>query len=96
MSFLQNLANNAVQFVTFETAFTPPLVFDRPLAQQQGAPNPFLSLIKPRVTINLGNYAQPQVFAPWGQPQANYWQEVQIGLIALAAIATYLIIKKGA
>ncbi len=56
--------------IKIETAYLPEVSIANPF--QPGPPNPYLSALKPKVTIELaGGAIRPVVLAPYGDPGAS-------------------------
>lgn len=81
-----------IKSVTVETALTPPVTVDGADLNGSGPPNPLLALIRPRFTVStaLGT----RTFAPWGSPSDNYWPQIQIGLVVIAGLLAWRLVKK--
>lgn len=67
---------NAIQSITVETAYGPPIVIDNPL--QPSPPSSLLQALKPKVTIQLKNQS-PTVITPYGDPGPTKWPMVKLG-----------------
>lgn len=91
---MASFLDNAVDRVTIETEWLPPIVLEKPLDSK--APlSAATRFLKPRITI-YNPYTAPVVLAPAGQPVNNWpYMKVIIGLTALLAGVTVWDFAKG-
>lgn len=76
-----NAVADLVESITIESRFLPTFNIDRPFAEG-GTPNPFVKLMKPKITIKTG--LGDTTNAPYGDPGETLWPQVQFaGLLAL-------------
>jgi hypothetical protein len=80
-----------VNSITIESAFTPPLVIDKPF--QAGTPNWFLSFLKPKITVALIG-GQTAVSKPYGEP-VSYWGAVKTAGILFVVIFVFIFFFMG-
>lgn len=83
-----------VKSITIDTAYLPQIFLNDPFGESP-SPNPFLSALKPRITIDTGGLTKPVTVAPYGDPGASKWPLIRMVLFA-AVIGTvvYIAIKK--
>lgn len=92
MALFDALSGELQKWVTgikVETAWLPPIEIRDPFKPSPGpaAPNPVLSILKPRVTFELqGGALPPAKVAPYGEPGPNRWPVLRNGLL-LAGLA---------
>ena len=74
------LGRAGVQGVTFRTQISPPITVS-PFAETPtaGPPNPLLSFLKPQVEVDTPGGRI--VVAPYGEPTANYFPWLAIGVV---------------
>lgn len=87
-----NDPKSIVQSVVFESALSPRLQIDKPLASKPGdkpkSNNGLLKIFRPKFTVQLVN-GQQVVIAPYGEPGASKWPYLQAGGIVFAGLAGY-------
>jgi hypothetical protein len=72
--------------IRIESAWLPPVYIRDPFAAAPGpvAPNPVLSALKPRVTLEVrGGSMKPIVTAPYGDPGVSRWPVLRTGLVVV-------------
>lgn len=69
--------------IDVETAYGPPIIINDPF--KPGPPNPYLSALKPRVTLTIAD--QKVDIAPYGAPGPTKWPIIATG----AAVAGVLV-----
>lgn len=89
-----------VSRITLETAYGPKVTLDKPF--KAGPPNPYLSRLQPRVTVEVKGVAQPLVSAPYGDPPETIWPQLVAGgavvggiLVLLAGVGVYHLVRRG-
>lgn len=84
MDLLSNLITN----IRVDTVWGPPIVLDQPFAASP-EPNPFLSLMKPKITVGVAG-GSPLTIAPYGEPGDSKWPFVELFMAAGALALLYL------
>lgn len=101
MALFDALSGELQKWVTgikVETAWLPPIEIRDPFKPSPGPaqPNALLSVLKPRVTLEIqGGALPPAKVAPYGEPGPTRWPQLRTGLqfggvallLVLAAIA---------
>lgn len=82
--------------IRIESAWLPSIVITEPFAATPGAaaPNPVLSILKPRVTLEVrGGSMKPVVTAPYGDPGVTRWPLLRTGLL-VAGVGALLLLAR--
>jgi hypothetical protein len=79
------IAAGLIQSITVETTVSPPFILDDPFGSN-AAPNAILSLLKPKVSIQLAGGGQPLVSAPYGDPGAGWYPYIKLFLFGAAML----------
>ena len=80
--------------VRVDTEWLPPIIIADPFATTPGpvAPNPVLSVLKPRLTFEIkGGALNPLRTAPYGEPGPTRWPQLKTGL-TIAGVAALLLL----
>lgn len=81
---MASLLESAVDRITIETVWLPPIVIDKPFAptppEQQTSVG---RLLKPKITVRA--YGSPVVMKPYGEPQPN-WPILKTALMGLGGL----------
>jgi hypothetical protein len=83
-AILQQMATKIV----FESQILPQVAIDDPFGDSpQGEDAPLMSWLKPKITVYTP--AGPQTIAPWGEPTADYFPALALGVGVLSVFALY-------
>ena len=86
MALLEDLLDKTVTKITFETAYTPPIVINRPF-QPGAAPSPVLQALKPKITLEIMSGAQkPVTIKPYGDPGPSRFPQVVAGSLLVVGL----------
>jgi len=84
--------DSLVTGIRVDTAWGPTINLDQPFAETP-EPNPFLQLLKPKITVALTT-GSPVSIAPYGDPGDTLWPVVEF-VAALGALAlVYLVARR--
>lgn len=68
-----------IKGIKVESAFLPEIYLPDPF--QPGPPSPFLQMLKPKITVELGGGLDPVVTSPYGEPGASAWPAIKTALL---------------
>lgn len=79
--------------ISVESEYLPRIDIDKPF--EPGPPNPFLSALRPKITVELnGDSANPITIAPYGEPTGSGAAKIEWGVWAIAAAAGFWLSRK--
>lgn len=87
-----DILGGAVESITVETAYLPPIVISSPFAA--GPPNPAAQFLRPKLSVQLAGQDQPLVIAPYGDPGPSAWPAVKFwGVAAAVGVLGYTALR---
>lgn len=86
---MANPLESLVTSLQIDTVWGPTIQLDDPFAPTP-APNPFLTAMKPKITIGIQGGA-PVVISPYGDPGETQWPKVKVGLLGGLALLLFLL-----